>query len=98
MDSEFSLYRTTTNACESTYRYNASDGTYKDNYTTTILSSNVTGYMNVPGASGVMRAFNQQPLYVVIEAKKVMDVIVISFLAFCNFFWILMAGCFTDWA
>ena len=53
--------------------------------------------MNVPGASGVMRAFNQQPLYVVIEAKKVMDVIVISFLAFCNFFWILMAGCFTDW-
>ena len=56
MDSEFSLYRSITNACESTYRYTASDGTY-----------------------------------------KVMEVIVISFLAFCNFFWILMAGCFTDW-
>ena len=47
MNSEFSSYRNTSIASESSYQYTTSDRTRKIRYATAILSSGVTGYMDV---------------------------------------------------
>ena len=71
MDSEFSLYRTTSIASEFSYPYITSDGTRKTRYATAILSSGVTDYMDVLVASGMMSALDQQPVSVAIEVDPV---------------------------
>ena len=47
MNSEFSSYRNTSIASDSSYQYTTSDRTRKIRYATAILSSGVTGYMDV---------------------------------------------------